>query len=301
MPGVEAVLLRATIAAAGIVAMTLVRVVAAQSVGVTDVTGSRVALARPAQRIVAIAPSLAELAFAAGAGGRLVGVARYSDYPASVRGIPEVGDAVHVDLERVVALRPDLVLAWQSGNRTGDYERMARLGYAVYVAEPRRLTDIARALRDIGVLAGTAREAERAAAAFEAGLAALRTRHADAEKVRVFYAIWARPYMTVSGAHMISDVLALCGGENVFADVRPLTPTVSAEAIIAARPAAIVGGGSAGGAEQFLRDWRGAAPAPLAALPAYYVDPDLIQRQTPRILAGARAVCAALEEVRRRR
>ena len=264
----------------------------------TDDAGKTLALARPAQRIIAIAPNLVELTFAAGAGSRLVGVARYSDFPPAVRGIPQVGDAVNVDLERIVALKPDLVLAWQSGNRTGDFERLERLGYSVFVTEPRRLADISRVLRAIGALAGTRQEAESAAREFERGIQSLRERHSRAPKVRVFYVIWVRPLMTVNGAHMISDVMALCGGENVFADVSQLTPTVSLEAVIAAKPEVVLGGGSTGGEQEFAAQWRASALGPLSALPAYYIDPDVIQRQTPRILEGARAVCAALEQVR---
>lgn len=273
-------------------------VAGAQAVSVRDDAGRTVTLARPAQRIVAIAPSLAEMAFAAGAGDRLVGVARHSALPPGAPDLPEVGDAVSMDLERIIGLKPDLVLAWQSGNRTGDYERLEKLGYPVFVAESRRLDDIARALRAIGELAGTRRVAERAAAEFERGIGELRERYAKARAVRAFYAIWTRPWMTVSGAHMISHVVALCGGSNVFGDLPQLTPTVSLEAIIAAKPEVVLGGGSAGGEDAFRRDWRATAPAPLNALPAYYVDPDLIQRQTPRILEGARVVCAALEAVR---
>jgi len=273
----------------------------AQPVSVADDAGRTVTLPRPAQRIVAIAPALAEMAFAAGAGSRLVGVARYSALPAGAPVLPEVGDAVRVDLERIVLLKPDLVLAWQSGNRTGDYERLEKLGYPVFVTESRRLDDVARTLRAIGDLAGTRAEAGRAAAEFERGVRQLRERYAKARPVRLFYVIWTKPFMTVSGAHIISDVIALCGGENVFADVSQLTPTVSLEAIIAAKPEAILGGGSAGREEGFRRDWRSSAPRPLSGLPAFYIDPDAIQRQTPRILEGARAVCAALEEIRVRR
>ncbi len=273
----------------------------AQPVSVTDDSGRTVTLSSPAQRIVAIAPSLAELTFAAGAGSRLVGVARYSDFPPAVRGIPQVGDAVNVDLERIVALKPDLVLAWQSGNRTGDLERLNRLGYSVFVAEPRRLADIPRLLRAIGALAGTRPAGDSAAREFERGIQSLRERHTRAPKVRVFYVIWARPLMTVNGAHMISDVMALCGGENVFADVSQFTPTVSLEAVMAAKPEVILGGGSAGGEKEFAAQWRTSALGPLSALPAYYVNPDVIQRQTPRILEGAKVVCAALEQVRRNR
>ncbi len=256
------------------------------------------AIERPAQRIVTLAPSLAELAYAAGAGGRLVGVARFSHFPLAARGIPQVGDAVRVDFERIVALKPDLVLAWMSGNSAADIERLERLGYPVYVSEPGRLGDIPRQLRAIGTLAGTAADAEKAAAGFEREIDGLRKRHASARKVRVFYEIWPKPLMTVSGAHLISDVITLCGGENVFADVSQLTPTISLEAVIAARPEAILGGGSADGEKEFIAQWRATALQPLRDLPAYYVHPDRIQQATPRIVEGLKAVCFALEQVR---
>jgi iron complex transport system substrate-binding protein len=273
----------------------------AQAVSVTDDTGTPVTLARPAKRIVSIAPSLAEVAFAAGAGSRLVGVARYSDYPPPARALPQVGDALQADLEAIVALRPELVLAWRSGNQAADIERLRRFGYPVLVVEPRRLADIPRALRAIGTLAGTGPEAERAARAFEQGIATLRERHARDARVRVFYLIWHRPLLTVNGAHMISDVVSLCGGENVFADVAQLTPQVTLEAIIAAKPEVILGGGSAGGGKEFTAQWRASAVPPLRDVPARYVTADLIQRQTPRILEGAKMVCAALEDIRNSR
>jgi iron complex transport system substrate-binding protein len=270
----------------------------AQPLAITDDRGKTVTLARPAQRIVALAPSLAELAFAAGAGERLVGVARYSDFPPEARKIPQIGDAARVDFERVAALKPDLILAWRSGNSPSDIERLERLGYPAFVSEPARLADVGRLLRAMGALTGTLPGAERAAAAFEREIAALRARYANAAGVRVFYQIWHRPLLTVNGAHIISDVIALCGGRNVFADVAQLTPNVSLEAVIAAKPEAILGGGSADGEGAFAARWRETAIEPLRALPAHYIDPDLIQRQTPRIVEGAKAVCRALEEVR---
>jgi iron complex transport system substrate-binding protein len=275
----------------------LVSSAAAQPVSVIDDRGKAVSLARPAQRIVTLAPSLAEMAYAAGAGGRLVGVARLSRLPADTADLPLVGDAVNVDFERIVALKPDLVLAWRSGNSPVAVERIEALGMPAWVSEPRRLADIPRQLRAIGVLAGTAPVAEKTAAGFGREVEALRGRYENARKVRVFYEIWHKPLMTVSGAHLISDVIALCGGENVFAGVTQLTPTVSLEAVIAAKPEAVLGGGSAGGEKAFAAARRG-LPQPLRDLPAFYIDPDSIQQATPRIVEGARAVCAALDRVR---
>jgi len=272
--------------------------VCAQPVSVADDRGKQVVLAAPAQRIVALAPSLAELAFGAGAGGRLVGVARFSDFPPAARDIPRVGDAARVDFERIVALKPDLVLAWKSGNSAADVARLESLGYPAFVSEPARLADIPRLLRGIGTLAGTLPAAGNAAQEFEREITALRGRYAQARKVRVFYQIWHRPLLTVNGAHMISDVIALCGGENVFADVNQLTPSVTLEAVIAAKPEVILGGGSAGGEREFAAWWRASSVPLLRELPAYYINPDHIQRQTPRIVEGAKAVCSALEQVR---
>jgi iron complex transport system substrate-binding protein len=273
----------------------------AQPVSVVDDRGRKIALAAPAQRVVALAPSLAELAFAAGAGDRLVGVARFSDFPSAARKIPQVGDAARVDFERVAALKPDLVLAWKSGNSAADVGRLEGLGYPAFVSEPARLADIPRVLNAIGVLAGTAPAASQVASEFEREIRALRGRYASAGKVRVFYLIWHRPLLTVNGAHLISDVIALCGGENVFKDLAQLTPNVSLEAVIAAKPEVVLGGGSAGGEQEFAVRWRETAVEPLRGLPAVYINPDHIQRQTPRIVEGARAVCSALDEVRRSR
>ncbi|MGH8702268.1 MAG: cobalamin-binding protein [Burkholderiales bacterium] len=251
--------------------------------------------------MVALAPSLAELAFAAGAGGRLVGVARFSDFPPAARDIPQVGDAARVDFERIVALRPDLVLAWKSGNSASDVGRLESLGYPAFVSEPARLADVPRLLRAIGALAGTLPAAEKTAAGFEQEIRELRGRHATARKVRVLYLIWHRPLLTVNGAHMISDVIALCGGENIFADVDQLTPSVTLEAVIAAKPEVVLGGGSAGGETEFIAQWRASGVPSLRELPAHYINPDHIQRQTPRIVEGAKAVCSALERVRNNR
>jgi iron complex transport system substrate-binding protein len=276
-------------------------VAAAQSVSVKDDRGKVVTLNRPVQRIVALAPHLAELAYAAGAGEKLVGVARYSDYPAAALKIPQVGDAVRVDAEAVLALKPDLVLAWRSGNPPAEVGRLEQIGLPVLVTEPARLSDIPRLLRAIGTLAGTGGHAQMAATNFEGEIQALRSRHAGAPRIRVFYVIWHKPLLTVNGAHLISEILSLCGGENIFADLAQLTPHVTLEALIAARPAVILGGASAGGEKGFADQWRAAMPPPLSELPLRYINPDLIQRPTPRIVAGVKAVCSALEEVRKNR
>ena len=251
-----------------------------------------------ATRIVALSPHLTEIVYAAGAGARLAAVVRYSDFPPAAARLPQVGDASQIDIERVVALHPDLVLGWKSGNPAPDLRRLETLNLPLFVTEAQRLADIPRLIRTVGAIAGTQDEAKRAAGALERELQSLRSRYGAGRRVRVFYEIWHRPLLTVNGQHLISEVIELCGGTNVFSDVPALTPTVSMEAVLAARPEAILGGSSAMRPEDLAAHWRAAPISALRDLSALYVPADLIQRQTPRIVEGARVVCEHLEAVR---
>ena len=267
------------------------------AVDATDDRGTVVRLDQPAHRIISLAPHLTELAFAAGAGGRLVGVVRDSDHPPEARSIEQIGDAAGVDFERVLALHPDLVLAWGSGNRASIVERLRQIGFPVLVLEPRSLDDIPRHLRLLGGLAGTAGQAQAVALAFTQRAAELRRRHRDAAPVNVMFEMWHRPIMTVNGEHIISDVLRLCGARNIFADLPQLAAEISLEQVLMRDPEAIVVGSEAQGAG--MPDWR-AYPYLKAVRQGrvYTVSPDLITRQTPRILDAAESICDDLDRVR---
>jgi iron complex transport system substrate-binding protein len=270
----------------------------AQPLEIRDDRGVVVKLDAPARRIVTLAPHLTELSFAAGAGERLIAVSRYSDFPPEATKLPQIGDSARFDVERLLALKPDLLLGWKSGNPQGEIARLEKLGLRVFVTEIERLPDIARVLRVIGTLAGSENGA-RAAQNFALEIDALRDRYAVLRPVRVFYEIWPRPLLTVNGAHIISDVIALCGGRNVFAHLPVLTPAVSEEAVIAAAPDLVAGGDSASGARTFETRWENHSIQQLRRMPRRHVAPDVIQRPTPRIIAGARTVCRHLEAMRR--
>ena len=274
------------------------------AVEVVDDSGARVMLAAPAKRIVSLAPHLTELLYAAGAGERVVGAVQFSDFPDAAKAIPRVGDVAMLDMERIGVMRPDLVVAWWHVTPELQLDRLRAFGIAVYYSEPKKLADIPRALTDLGKLAGTEPAARNAAAAFEARADRLRRSFAGRSKVPVFLQIWSTPLLTVNGEHLISEVVRLCGGSNIFADLAPLVPTVSAEAVIAAHPEAIVttrDTPTADGAEE-LAVWQ-----KLTRLPAtsnhnlIVLDSDTISRQSPRILEGAEALCDRLESVRARR
>jgi iron complex transport system substrate-binding protein len=255
-------------------------------------------LRAPPARLIALSPHLAELVFAAGAGAQLAAVVSYSDYPQAATTLPTVGDAARIDLERVISLKPDLILSWRSGNPAAEVERLERRGFAVFVTEPRTLADIPRILRTIGVLAGTQAAAEVAAIHVESELARLRARYMKREPVRVFYEIWHYPLLTINNEHLINDIIELCGGVNVFAAAPVLTPSVSLEAVVAARPQVVLGGSSASTPQELKAQWERTRVRAFRDLPVLHVPPDLIQRQTPRVVEGARQVCEHLEQVR---
>lgn len=255
----------------------------------------------PARRIVALSPALVELTYAAGAGPWLVGAVAFSNEPPAARALPRVGDAFRVDLEALATLKPDLILAWPSGNSPETLDRLRQLGYRVVGLEPRRLTDIGGEIRQIGQLAGTLPVADAAARQWREGLASLAAKYAGAHAGRVFYQVAARPLITVNGGHFIGQAIELCGGINVFADVPGSAPVVSMESVIAAAPDVIVandytpgpGRPATGSPIDIWKRW-GQLPA-VAKHRLYVVNPDLLAVPGPRLLDGIRELCAALD------
>ncbi|MGE5793004.1 MAG: cobalamin-binding protein [Bacteroidota bacterium] len=273
---------------------------ASAQLALRDDRGVEVVLAVPATRIVALAPHLAEIAFAAGAGAKVVGVSAHSDFPAAAAQLPVISDATHVDFEALALLKPDLVLAWRSGSRARDVAQLEARGFRVYSTEAGALEDVPRLVRAVGRLAGTSAIADRRAGEIEAELDAIRRRHAGRPEVRVFYEIWHEPLMTVSGRHLVSGMLALCGGVNVFADAQPLTPVISREQVLAANPDAILLSAPPDQARATAASWRQFKT--LRAVQRnqlHAMDPALINRMGPRVVEGAEAICSTLEQVRK--
>ncbi len=269
---------------------------------VKDDRGVAVRLAAPAQRIVSLAPHITEVLFAAGAGNRIVGTVEYSDYPEAAQKIRRVGGYSRLDLEAIAALKPDLAVGWASGNSPAHIEKLRALGIPVYLAQPERIDDVAGSLERYGELAGTQTQAGAAADRFRHRLRELRTRYGARPKVRTFYQIWRQPLMTVGGGQVISDAIRLCSGENVFADLKPLAPKVTVEAVLAADPEAIVASGMGESRPEWLDDWRHwKTMTAVKRDNLFFVQPDLIQRHTPRLVEGAARLCAHLETARSRR
>lgn len=270
-------------------------------VRVTDDSGRAVTLAAPAQRVVSLGPHLTELAFAAGGASALVGVIRFSDFPGAAKQLPIVGDAHAIDFERIVQLKPDLVLVWGSGLNERHKARLRSLGLTVFESEIRQAQGIPDTLRRLGALLGHGDTGEAAARRFEVQWQALAERHRGKPAVRVFWQLWSEPLMTINREHLISEAMRMCGGVDVFADLPLLTPTVSWEAAIAADPQLIAG---SGGKEEGLREfaaWRRVAKNVTAVRRQRFasIDGDLIGRMGPRFVDGAAALCEAIEQARR--
>lgn len=272
----------------------------ANGVRVVDDAQRTVELSAPAMRIVSIAPHVTELLFAAGAGDRVVGVDEYSDHPPAARALPRIGRHSGLDLEAIVALRPHLVVGWASGNRMPQLERLDALGIALYLNEIRSIDDIATSIETLGRLAGTQPAARAAADALRERAQALRTGGED-RRVRVFYQVWDKPLMTINGEHLISRAIERCGGQNVFAPLSQLAPTVSVESVLAADPQVVIASRIDDKTPTGLAEWRRWPELAanrhdnLLTLPA-----DLLQRPGPRFIDGVEALCAALDEARGR-
>lgn len=269
------------------------------AVSVTDDAGQVVTLPRPAQRIVSMAPHLTEILFAVGAGERVVGAVQYSDYPAQAKKLPRIGGYQQVDLEKLVGLRPDLVVAWQSGNNSGQIAQLKQLGFHVYLSEPRRITDVASSMERIAALAGGGEQAARSVRDFRNRHARLQAQYARLPPVRTFYEVWNRPLMSVNSAHLIGDVMTLCGAQNIFADLPVLTPTLSEEAVLVADPEVIIASGMDEARPEWLDEWRRwPRMKAVRAGHLYFVPPDILQRHSPRILDGAEQLCMLVDRAR---
>ncbi len=282
--------------------LMLFSVVVRAGVTVVDDTGATITLAQPAQRIVSLAPHTTELLFAVGAGKQIVGAVDYSDYPEAAKLIPRVGGYSGFDLERVVMLKPDLVVAWRSGNTNAAVEKLQQLGLKVYLSEPRALDDVATNLERLGTLAGHATAGRQAAADYRNELKQLQQRYAGATKVRLFYQIWNSPLMTINGQHLIGRVIDLCGGQNIFASLPTLAPQVDLEAVLLANPEAIIASGMGYDRPEWLDEWqRWPELAAVKSGTIFVIHPDIINRHSPRILKGAAQMCDQLQAVRARR
>jgi iron complex transport system substrate-binding protein len=265
---------------------------------VRDGTGAAVELPQPAARIVSLAPHATELVYAAGAGGKLVGVLAHSDWPPEARALPRVGDAAALDIEGIVAMKPDLVVTWPY-TVPAQVAKLRSFGIAVYTTDARSAREISDDVERLAMLAGTAAAAAPTLTAMRARIAAIERDRAGVRVVRVFYQLGDKPMYTVGSPQLITQALQACGGVNVFGTVGVAAPLVSVEAVLATRPEAILAGTEHARRPAWLDDWQAwpALPA-VRAGNLYAVDAMLLHRPGPRFLDGMEQVCATLDRAR---
>lgn len=273
---------------------------------VIDDASRPIVLDQPAQRIISLSPHITELIYSAGAGEKIVGVDDYSNYPDVAKSITRIGDANHLDIEKILSLKPDLIVAWGSGQSHNQFiKQLIDLNLNVYISSPEDLEAIPHTVENLGKLAGTYDYAKQQSHKFRDELIDIINEYSKRSSVAVFYEIWNQPLFTINGQHVMSKVIEICGGQNVFADLPILSPEVSIEAVISTNPDVIIASGIVSGSKNddqrppWLDDWL-QWPTIKAARNnhLYHIPPDLIHRQTFRILQGTRILCEQLQGAR---
>lgn len=275
-----------------------------QPVTLTQADGGLLTLPQSARRVITLSPHLAELVFQVGGGDQVLASVAYTDYPPAAAALPRVGDAFRIDLEQVLALNPDLVIAWASGNPDALLQRLQALGVPVWRTEVRDPQELARLIRELGLALGRRETAMAVAEDLDDRLQTLRARYGQRAEVSYFFQISPQPLYTVNGEHLISRLLSICGGRNIFADLGSLAPTVGEEAVIQADPQVILAARpgaetAAIDAPDSLQRWRRwPAMDAVSGGHLYHLPADEISRATLRALTGTEKACALLDRAR---
>jgi iron complex transport system substrate-binding protein len=285
---------------AACMALALSAATSGAAITVRDDDGNVVTLQKPAQRVIAMSPHVTELLFAAGGADKIVGAVTYSDFPEAAKKIPRVGDNRQIDMERVIAMKPDLIVIWMHGNVERQIEMLRQLKVPLYHSEPLKLEGISENVERLGQLMGTEKVAQPAADDIRKQFAALAKQYSTRPPVRLFYQVWDKPLYTLSNKSIVSDAIQLCGGVNIFADLKVTAPVVSVEAVLQADPEAIVGTSEKDYGSVDL--WR-----PYSTMLAvkndnlFRLEGELLNRAGPRMVAGAAALCERLDTARKHR
>ncbi len=268
---------------------------------VRDDAGETVSIPPAPCRVVSLSPGTTAMLYTAGAGHCLVGTIAHSDEPKEAATIPVIGDAENLDFERLLALRPTVVVAAVDVVQRVRIDRIRALGIAVYQVHVTSLAAMPESVRRLGAMAGTDAAAARAAGALRATLDGLRAEYAARTPVRVLYQIWDRPIYTIGGRHVISDALALCGAVNIFADLATAAPAVTREAAVLRDPDMILASAPPGAADEWLAEWRKfpALKAVRGGQLVRYTD-ERIDRMGPSVIDATGNLCAVVDRARAR-
>ena len=277
---------------------------ASAQISVIDDFNRTVTLPTPAKRILSLGPHITENLFSAGAGAQVAGVVEHSDYPPQAQRIASVGDGyTQINLEAVIALAPDLVVAWQTAGNKESIQKMVELGMPVYYSEPRTFEDIIENIEELALLAGSRTRMGSLAAKLRTELAQVRARFGEKSVLTVFYQIWHEPLITLNGEHYLSRALELCGARNVFADLSIIAPRVSVEAVLQANPDIIIaaaGDDNNRTSRSQMSMWKKWKSLAASAKDGFlFIDGNVMHRHTARMILGIRGLCEQIDRVRR--
>jgi iron complex transport system substrate-binding protein len=254
-----------------------------------------VSLPERVDRVISLAPNLTEIVFAVGGGDRLVGNTTYCDYPDEAKSIAKVGDSLQPSLERIIALRPQVVLISTASQLEVFTQQLHNQNIAVFVTDPHDLEGIFQTIEQVGQIFGQAEQANQLVKKLRERTSAVEQAVKDTKPVRVFYQVSGEPLYTLGKDAYLTDLIRRAGGVSVTADVPGAWPRYSNESALAAQPEAIIlpTGGSMGAANSSVTDALRNSPAVLAGR-VYKINDDYLARPGPRLVDGLEAMARAL-------
>lgn len=247
----------------------------------------------PADRVITLSPSATEMAYAAGMGDNIVGVSAYSDYPEAAKNIEQVANWQGINIERILLLKPDLVIAWQGGNPQRPLDQLKVLGIPIIYSDPQSIEEIADDLVTLSNYSHHPDIAIKNAQQLRQQYQALQQQYAsnisNQPKKKVFIQFGMQPLFTTSNSTLQSHITALCGGENIFANNPVVWPQVSREQVLTKRPDLIIFSGKADQIPTIKAFWQ-----PQLTVPVIAIDEDSFSRPSPRIINAAQQICEAI-------
>lgn len=250
-------------------------------------------------KIIALAPHIVELLFDIGAGHQIIATGTYADFPEQAKTLPRVGDHSRLQIEKILQLRPDLVIAWRSGNSLTDLARLEEFGIRVFYSDPKVLEDVSKEIRIFGELTGRQQQANLLADNYQLHLTNMRKQYAAKQSISVFYEIWPAPMQTIAGDAWPQQHLDLCGARNIFAEINEDYPSVSLEQVISRMPQVIIQPKAAQQIESRLFDWQQFGFIP--AVENHFIlrpNADKVYRMTTRVLSEIELLCENIERAR---
>lgn len=250
-------------------------------------------------KVISLSPHTTELAYEAGLGEYLIAVSEHSDYPPEAQKLEQVANFKGINIERVIALQPDLVLAWKGGNPDKELAKIARFGIEIFYSNPHSLEDTADNIEKLGLFSKKPELAASRAAKLRQTLKSIRQAYQHKSKVPYFYQVDSHPLMTNNDQHWPQPLFSLCGGLNIFADSKAPYPQISMEQVVTKQPQAIFFSSVREHPSYPWNAWQEHIPA-LKNNAIFTISADWLNRPTPRAIRAVEQICAALDRVRQK-